>query len=165
MKISFLTCCLFWLTFGRSYAFDEGFYPFATSQSKQTKPAQKAPYVAPLAPAFKQIQETAASADRVLYCRSIDEIDIGIGSIDHRSNLRHPIFFKRAEIENFLKQEKNKELLTVWFEKTMRFSDRNKLELKPFLNRLGYKRVLILGFHSSGVFVISDTLSKKSTSR
>lgn len=111
------------------------------------------------------IFKTIAKADRSLEFTGENEIDIGIGEtcILSRYNPtagRNQITFKVNEIESFLKHEKHKELLVLWFDKNITNDKVKKSKtfftIKPFLDRLGFHRILVLGSHGAGVFVIRD---------
>lgn len=130
-----LVIVMTFLCMTESYALDRGFYPRGSNPSK-----------------FKELKE----CDRVLNVRELDEIDIGL-----HTDIGNPIFFKRVEILDFLKNERHKNLLVVRFEKylTFRSSKGNNPELenfKLFLRETGYSRVVILGSHSVGFSVIDD---------
>jgi hypothetical protein len=113
-----------------------------------------------LNPIFTEIQQTASKADRTLSCRGLDDIDIGIGRMS--AGIRSPLLFKREELEDFLKQEKHKDLLVVLFEKPIMWTgpkavDETLAKFKHFTEQLGYKRVLILGANAFGTFVVDDS--------
>jgi hypothetical protein len=110
-----------------------------------------------------KIFETAHQADRTLRCDSVDSIDIGLGVGDRHGIT--PLYFTREQIRNFLKEEKHKDLLVIWFHKGIMWRGKDDVqkalaEMKDFVADLGYKRVLILGAHSSGVFVVYDSSEK-----
>lgn len=102
------------------------------------------------------------SADRVISFRTDLQCDLGLGMV--RDGIRHPILLKRDEVEDFLKQEKHKGLLVVWFEKSIMWNDKKAEQIaatKTFALSLGYDRVLLLGAHGSGVYVIDDLNPRK----
>lgn len=112
-------------------------------------------------PFYKEIYDTANSADRSLTCsNSIDRIDIGIA--DMAEGCRRPIEFTRAELHEFLKNEKHKDLLVVWFDKLLMLKEtaaqaEDVSKIKDFVSDLGYKRVLILGIHVFAIPVLYDS--------
>src|SRR5271163_3141128 len=58
--------------------------------------------------------------------------------------------------------QRSKDLLVVWFEKPIMWMGPDKVEatlreFEQFTAELGYKRVLILGAHAFGVFVMNDS--------
>jgi len=119
---------------------------------------------------IKAVFDTAATADRRIYCRDLDEIDVGIGE-QHQTGKPYfakvldAKYFQRKEIHYFLESAKQKELLLVWFEKSIMWQGVDKvqsilLEFKRFVSDLGYQRVLILGAHAEGVYVVYDSLEK-----
>lgn len=111
----------------------------------------------------------AATADRTISCNGLDEIDVGIGEERKAGprfvTSRFQKYFRRSEVHHFLKSEKHKDLLVIWFEKPIMWQGADKvqsilLEFKNFVSDLGYKRVLILGCHAEGVFVVYDSSEK-----
>jgi hypothetical protein len=113
---------------------------------------------------------TAATADRTLRCIGLDEIEVGKGkepkaADPHFATSYFQKGFPRSKVHHFLKSEKHKDLLVIWFEKTIMWQGADKvrsilLEFKNFVSDLGYKRVLILGCHAEGVFVVYDSSEK-----
>lgn len=99
-------------------------------------------------------------ADRTIRCRGKDQIDLGITS----EPTGEPLYFSRKQIAHFLKSEKHRNLLVVLFEKPILASHQEALiakELQSVLDESGYKRVLILGAHTFGLFVIEDKIYEK----
>jgi hypothetical protein len=102
-------------------------------------------------PQSDDLVATNDGPDRTLSCVGLDAIDIGIGTAnpsDGGSVSRSPIYFSRAQLAAFLKSEKHKGFLLVWFEKPMNGDAENLSrlisQLKPFLSEVGYDRVRIL---------------------
>lgn len=103
--------------------------------------------------------ELARKGDRVLwFSPDIDNISFGQET------------FTRAEMKRALSRDSKKNLLVAWFQKSIMWGGESEIEktveqLMPFFEDLGYRRLLILGCHSSGVFVVRDEiLNAKPTS-
>jgi len=99
-------------------------------------------------------------ADKTINCMGTDEIDVGIGEVNQ--NGRTPIYFKRTQVHEFLKEQKDKNLLVIWFLKSIMVKEspeRNEIldKFKTFVGDMGYKRVLIVGAAASGIYVVYDT--------
>lgn len=105
---------------------------------------------------------TVRTADRMLECRSIDEIDIGITKITKDNQATSdPEYFTRSQLRQFLMAEKHKDLLVARLQKMPPEGyEETKRRLKQFVQELGYKRVLILGAHAFGVSVLYDSAEK-----
>ncbi len=113
-------------------------------------------------PLRTEIFSVLNKADRTIKCIGIDEIDVGIGEVN--KNGRSPIYFRRAQVHEFLKEQRGKDLLVIWFLKPimlMETPDRDDIleKFKAFSADLGYKRVLIVGAAASGIYVVYDTES------
>ena len=120
---------------------------------------------------FSEVFELEKRADRVLYLNKHMKFDLGIGRIE-KSNEEHlgsrkPIKFDFTEIEDFLLEEKHKDLLVIWFDKTIMWNE--KEVIADFISKVetltlstGYKRIIILGAHGAGVHFVSDkTVNEK----
>lgn len=109
-----------------------------------------------------EVFQVSAKADRELTFGSDLRCDLGLGTV--REGVRTPIFLSRDEVESFLRGEKHKEILVVWCDKTIMWSDKKETliaEVRKFVTRLGYQRILLLGAHASGVHVIADISKAK----
>jgi len=91
-------------------------------------------------------------ADREINCAGIDAIDIGIDSANHQSFksidgkshvLVKRMYFTREQIASFLKMEKHKNMIMVHVPK-FAAATFDLTKFKPFLESLGYKRILVL---------------------
>jgi hypothetical protein len=110
-------------------------------------------------------------ADRVIrFDGDLDRIDLGLGARQHEQTElppvsairvnRIPIYFKRSEIDAFLRAEKRKDYIVVELDKRLKARDglSNRLEtIRDFLSSIGYNRILVLGDTASGVDVLLDT--------
>lgn len=103
------------------------------------------------------IMQTWKQADRTIQCKAVDQIDLGI--------LSHPkgysMYFTPNQVKRFLQAEKHKDLLVVLLQQSIMAADEKNgqkalTKLEPFLDTLGYKRVLVLGAHAFGTFVVLD---------
>jgi hypothetical protein len=95
--------------------------------------------------------------DLTINFRAMDEIRITRKSATQTIDERKQNYFSRDKIRQLIKAEQHKDFLIVWFEKTMMVTPQKDLQqMKPFLNQLGYGRVLVLGAHSMGVIVLED---------
>lgn len=113
------------------------------------------------------VYKIEATADMKLNCVGLDEIDIGIGDErltngEKSSGAMYPKYFTRKELHHFLQTERHKNLLVIRFEKPIMWEEPAKVKeilaaYKCFVSDLGYERVLILGGHSSGVYVLYDS--------
>lgn len=137
---------------------------------------------------YDKLSDIVASADRVLKCKNIDEIDIGIGSsvelkelprnvepgvaLDFTNETSKPrilkrsvVFFKGSEIETFLRNEKHKDLLVVkvidWFNREDKPGFLKQINL--LLDKLGYRRILILGTNPHGIYVVQDSQERNAS--
>lgn len=121
---------------------------------------------------FKKLGEIG-KADRILMCHTLDEIDIGIGKTIRTGEPKvvvgqEPIYFSRDELETFLEHQKHKDLLCVWLMKSMQVppkeAEESINEMVSFVDRLGYKRVLILGCRAQGFVVFKDMVYEVASS-
>jgi hypothetical protein len=111
---------------------------------------------------YVEIRKLMESADRQLFCTSLDQIDIGLGPLENSEPngkgfiRRHRIYFKRDEIQDFLRKEKHKQLLVAGIYPDMKTNELN--ELNGFLDSLGYRRILVLRMTSDpGFRILRDT--------
>ena len=104
----------------------------------------------------KSIFTLAEEAERVIDY-SVDGFDIGIGPV--KDGVRHPKYFTLDDIIPFLESEKHKNLLVVWFDKTIMWGDQieeNINKLAPVFQKIGYRRIVFLGAHCCGIFYLKD---------
>jgi len=135
---------LFLLSTDRCCAFEPRFYAHSPSSD----------------PLRLKIFSVLGQADKTINCMGTDEIDVGIGEVNQ--NGRTPIYFKRTQVHEFLKEQKDKNLLVIWFLKSIMVKEspeRNEIldKFKTFVGDMGYKRVLIVGAAASGIYVVYDT--------
>jgi hypothetical protein len=107
-------------------------------------------------PLEPEVFKTARQADRVLWCNNVDSIEVNYGETS-------PIYFTRDQVRYFLKHKQHRELLVIWFGKPIMWTGKQNVqkvlgEYKRFVADFGYKRVLILGAHFAGVYVVYDSL-------
>jgi len=109
-----------------------------------------------------QLTELEASSDRVIWCGKDLKFDIGIRGVGEDSR----IDFNFNQIESFLKEERHKNLLVLYFEKGMMVD--KQTPVKGYVSRalllmkdIGYKRIVILGASGGGVHYLADTDLKK----
>jgi hypothetical protein len=170
--IRILLClCFLWSLTLPCAAFKNGFYSHMTPDESPSRKSQKETDVGTeqisANPILTQIFTTANHADRTIHCASIDAIDIGVGRMS--GNAMSPIYFKRDEIHEFLKRETHKDLLVVWFWKSIMWKGPTNVQevlsrIKGFVSDLEYKRVLVLGAHALGLFVVYDSIETESES-
>lgn len=103
--------------------------------------------------------ELLRRADMLLHVYAPNRIDIGLGKRSEAG--RSPILLQMADLEHFLQREPHKKLLVVLFEAPIVMAGRDCIqatqnELKGFLDRLGYKRVVIIGSFEAGSLIIDD---------
>jgi hypothetical protein len=89
---------------------------------------------------------------------------VGIG--ESNENGRSPIYLKRAQVHEFLKEQREKTTLVIWFLKPimlMGTQERQEIldKFKLFASDLGYKRVLIVVAAAPGIYVVYDTNTSK----
>jgi len=114
-------------------------------------------------PADRQkLQSTLAMADLFIFLQTADKMDLGLREVrpseDH-SQVQFPITLTRSAVTKFLKKEIRRDLLVVQFSKSMVHPDRAERELadlQSFFESIGYRRIIVLGSASSGVFVLSE---------
>jgi hypothetical protein len=114
---------------------------------------------------FGEVFELEKRADRVLHLDKHMKFDLGIGRIEKaeggRLDSRRSTKFDFAEIEDFLKEERHKDLLVIWFDKTIMWNEEAVIadftsKSESLLRPTGYKRIIILGAHGSGVHFVLD---------
>lgn len=113
--------------------------------------------------AMTAISEIEAKADRTIRCDREKNFDLGLGKIVNGA--RHRMELKFEEIESFLKNERHKNLIVVDLDKSVMwnqwdFVSQRVEEVLQQMTALGYKRVVILGAHGSGVYYLADSLLK-----
>ena len=104
-----------------------------------------------------EVFQVSTNADRELRFHADLRCDLGLGVV--RDGARTPLYLSREEAEPFLKRERHKAFLVVWCEKTIMWSDKKETliaEVRTFVTRLSYERVLMLGAHGAGIHVIAD---------
>lgn len=144
-------------------AFESGFYPVIDDEKLAACPDKKDTGAAIIVPnscinqAFKDVQLAAAQADRTLWCIRQDEVEIKA----NQGEVELPKVLRRKNLKKFLRHEKEKNLLVAWFSKNMCSAQEIKTsvpEFRKFFKPLGYRRVLILGASSAGLFVFYDSM-------
>lgn len=135
------------------------FVPLAAFGDKL--PLGFSPVAAPDArPSAATILKIEAKANRVVWQSKEKKFDLGLGKV--ADGARSPIHLSFDEIEEFLKQEKPKGLIVVWFDKATMWNEQDFVRtradevVKPMTD-VGYKRVVILGAHGAGVHYVADT--------
>ncbi|MBI5172374.1 MAG: hypothetical protein HY986_05765 [Candidatus Melainabacteria bacterium] len=113
-------------------------------------------------PLHAEVFAALAKASVTIECLGADEIDVSIGEYCKEGGSYKPIYFTKNQIYLFLKKQKDKRLLAVWFLKPIMNLSNVKIQeilkdYKAFLADLGYERVLILGAAASGVYVVYDS--------
>jgi hypothetical protein len=122
-------------------------------------------------PALPESNEQSASlifdiekqADRTIWHDKEKNFDIGLGKVTDGS--RNPIQLKFDEIKDFLSDERHKDLIVVWFDKSVMWNDKpfitkRATEVTKQMKEVGFKRVVILGAAGSGVHYVADTQLK-----
>lgn len=130
---------------------------------------------------FSEIMKVREAANRKLYCRTLDEIDVGLGKSQEfhpgkqeapqgeailetsggKAIKRWPLYFHRDQIGAFLRNEKHKEFIVATFVNWRNTGSADILsEFNRFVDGLGYNRVLVLGSDPEGVYVLRDTQKK-----
>ncbi len=116
-----------------------------------------------------EIFELEQSADRVLNLNQRMEFDLGIHRIAQSgtgsTRIKRHRTFEFSEIEDFLKSERHKNLLIIWFDKTIMWNEKEIIadfvqKVRAMTDPIGYKRIIIPGAHSSGVHFVFDTAIK-----
>ncbi len=88
--------------------------------------------------------------------------DIEVEVIDERKH--KTLYVNQKHVEKALKSTKPKNLLIAWFDKWMMMEPEKMVEsLQPFFCRLSYRRVVVLGACSAGVFVVQDKTYSETT--
>jgi hypothetical protein len=72
-------------------------------------------------PLHNKVFSTLSKASLTIKCIGENEIDVYIGNYHKESNSYEPIYFTQNQVYLFLKKQKDKRLLAVWF-------------LKPIMN-------------------------------
>lgn len=115
---------------------------------------------------FHEIFELEARADRVIWVNKEMKFDVNIGGVEKAKDgdivTRSPILFDFEKIEYFLKKERHKDLLFIWFDKTIMWNKDEIIadfvsKVETMIRPVGYKRVIILGAHGNGVYFLFDT--------
>lgn len=117
-------------------------------------------------PLHNKVFSTLSKASLTIKCIGENEIDVYIGNYHKESNSYEPIYFTQNQVYLFLKKQKDKRLLAVWFLKPIMNMNQEKIQqilnsYKAFLADFGYERVLILGAAASGVYVVYDSKQAK----
>jgi hypothetical protein len=107
------------------------------------------------------IFELEKKADRSI--RQDEDGNFGLGKMS--GGVLDHIGFRFAEIENFLKNEKHKELVVVWFDPSVMVREnefvRNRTaEVIDQMKNFGYERVVVLGVGNAppkGIHYLADT--------
>jgi hypothetical protein len=150
MKLLTLTLLLF-----GSFAFGEelklGFYPAHAEGD---------------APTADLIWKLEKSADREVWHDKAKNFDLGLGEVT--GGARSPIDFKFEQIVGFLTDERHKDLIVVYFDKTVMWNEKEFIsaradEVTKQMLGVGYKRVIILGAHAFGVHYVADTMLESKT--
>lgn len=117
-------------------------------------------------PLHNKVFSTLAKASLTIECVGQDAIDVYIGNYCKERNSYEPIYFTKNQIHLFLKKQKDKRLLAVWFLKPIMNMKTERIQqilndYKAFFAEFGYERVLILGAAASGVYVVYDSEQAK----
>jgi hypothetical protein len=100
---------------------------------------------------------TVRRPDCSLSVSALDAIDFGNGPVRHA--VKHRAHFRRSEIARFLKREEHRDLLVVTFTKQTMLQGKGQqllTDLKPFLDELGYGRILVIGAEANNFCVFMD---------
>ncbi len=103
----------------------------------------------------RETEKIPDAADREISCAGLDAIDIGVERADDDSSKSSDpakkthvssryMFFTREQIARFLKTEKHKNMLLVHVLKFRTSQPFDLTKFSPFLESLGYKRILVL---------------------
>jgi hypothetical protein len=111
-------------------------------------------------PTAEAMWDLEKSADRVVWHDKAKNFDLGLGAIT--DGARSPIEFNFDQIKSFLEGEKHKDLIVVYFDKTVMWNEKEFVserarEVSKQMLDVGYKRVIVLGAHSMGVHYVADT--------
>jgi hypothetical protein len=114
-----------------------------------------------------------SAPDRLLYCRGLDQIDIGVDEEQNSSGQsaepgRRIKYFSRDQLRSFLMHEKHKDLLVVAFEKPLIWKGPEEVKrcstaFQSFLKEFGYKRIVIIGSSAFSTWVLFDSSNASST--
>ena len=126
-----------------------GFYPVASEND---------------GPTCDLLFEIEKKADRTIWYDKEENFDLGLGEVI--DGARHSMDLKFDQIKSFLKKEKHKDLIVVWFDKTVMWNEKPFIEERAkkvtgLLQEAGYKRVVILGAHAFGAHYVADTSLKR----
>ncbi|RYD30160.1 MAG: hypothetical protein EOP86_20445 [Verrucomicrobiaceae bacterium] len=118
-------------------------------------------------PTTDRVHKLQASADRVLSYDDGERFDLGLGGVVKGDGAfpvmrETPITFKFDQIGYFLQNERHKNLVVVEFGKSVMRNDepviRREVEkVTGWMRQAGYRRIVILGMHSSGTHCLADT--------
>lgn len=118
-------------------------------------------------PTADRVFKLQASADRVLRYDGGGRFDLGLGGVVKGDDVfpvwrDSPIMLKFDQIGYFLQTEKHKNLVVVEFGKSVMWDDkpviRQEVEkVTGWMRQAGYRRIVILGMHSSGTHCLADT--------
>ena len=113
----------------------------------------------------KALWEDIKSSDMLIrYSPSGKTFDIGVGEL--KNGLRSPILFSINELEYFFNEQNNKNFIVILIEvspKTQKTIQKSVVELKDYFNRVGYKRILVLGAHATGMIIYCDFYTMSGT--
>lgn len=118
--------------------------------------------------AAMRVFEAEQKADRVVRTDFARDFDLGLGKVE--KGIRFPVRHKFDEIKEFLIEERHKNFVVVWFDKSIMWNEKDLVqqrlnEVVGQMKEVGYKRVVVLGAHSSGVHVLIDTGSDSNGKR
>lgn len=140
--------CIIYCSSTVCFAYKAGFYSARKKPSAENSTLQ-------------QIINTIGTADRMVRCHEIDQIDIGIGTLSGADSLGrtgwNPVYFKRSQVERFFKSEIHKSLLVVEVEN---FNTNKAAKLESFFSKFGYKRLMIIATNNEGLILISDKVKE-----
>ncbi len=136
MKNALIHLILLCLCAGSALGLELGFYPGFQPDGKSG--------------GDKQVFALEKQANRVLWQEKV------------KDGTRTPEEHKISGIQDLLRREKSKECVLVWFDKSIMWSEKEfvqtrAVEVTRQMRQIGYKRVIILGAHGSGVHYVADT--------
>lgn len=102
---------------------------------------------------FHSVFKTTSKADVKLNYTLPEEIRF---LSERDASIKHNMLFIEKKLEN----QKKRDLIVAYCWQNVWTDSKNLDELETFLKRLNYKRILILGGHAEGVFVIKDEINK-----
>lgn len=112
--------------------------------------------------ARQEFKSTLAKADFEVFLQTSNSFCLGLSRVaisEGNSPLRFPILLNRSAVCEFLRKEAHKDLLVIRLSKFMigpGKTEKELAELQPFFESIGYRRIIVLGSASSGVFVLAD---------